>query len=155
VLRAVVERAVLPVFHTRQDLPLGRPVAFQLIRDDDPWHVLAAFEELAEARLGGRLMTAPLHEEIQPTVVLIHRPPHIMASPLNRGKHLIEMPCVSWSRTPAPELIGILLPKRAAPLADGFVDELIRSWNAGLGGARKGRGGEYLQKVQGTYASLA
>jgi len=65
---------------------VAAPVAFQLIRDDDPWHVLAAFEELGEARLGGRLMTAPLHEEIQPTVVLIHRPPHIMASPLNRGK---------------------------------------------------------------------
>jgi hypothetical protein len=34
-------------------------------------------------------------------------------------------------------------------------DERIRSWNAGLGGARKGRGGEYLQRVQGAYARLA
>jgi hypothetical protein len=34
-------------------------------------------------------------------------------------------------------------------------DELLRSWKAGRGGARQGRGGEYLQKVQGTYARLA
>jgi hypothetical protein len=34
-------------------------------------------------------------------------------------------------------------------------NELIRSWKADFGGARKGRGGEYLQKVEGAYASLA
>jgi soluble lytic murein transglycosylase-like protein len=33
-------------------------------------------------------------------------------------------------------------------------DEMIRAYNAGLGGARKGRGGAYLQKVQRMYATL-
>jgi hypothetical protein len=32
---------------------------------------------------------------------------------------------------------------------------LIRSWKANLSGVRKRRGSEDLQKVQGTYASLA
>lgn len=34
-------------------------------------------------------------------------------------------------------------------------DALIRSWKAHLSGVRKRRGSEYLQKAQGTYASLA
>jgi hypothetical protein len=121
VFRPMVQVAVLTVFHTGQDLPRGRPVAVPLIRADDPWNGLASCEKLAEQRLGGRLMTASLHEDIQHTAVLIHRPPQIRASALNREKHLIEMPFVTWSGTPAPELIGIRLPTRAAPLADGFV----------------------------------
>jgi hypothetical protein len=121
VFRPMVQVAVLPVFDARQELLLGRPVAFQPIGDDDPWHVPAAFEELAEKLLGGRLMTAPLHKDIQYTAVLIDRPPQIMASALNREKHLIEMPFVTWSGTPAPKLIRILLPKLAAPLANGFI----------------------------------
>jgi hypothetical protein len=51
----VVQVAVLPVFDAREDLPLGSPVAFQPIGDDDPWHVPASFEELAEERLGRAL----------------------------------------------------------------------------------------------------
>jgi hypothetical protein len=121
VFRPIVQVAVLPVFHTGQDLSLGRPVAFQLIGNDDPGNVLASFEELAEELLGGRLITAPLHKDIQHTAVLIHRPSQIMASALNREKHLIEMPYITWSGTPAPELIGILLPKLAAPLTDGLI----------------------------------
>jgi hypothetical protein len=33
-------------------------------------------------------------------------------------------------------------------------DEMIRAYNAGSGGAQKGRGGAYLQKVQRMYAAL-
>ncbi len=36
VFRTVIQIAVLAVLHARQDLPLGRAIAFQLIRDDDP-----------------------------------------------------------------------------------------------------------------------
>jgi hypothetical protein len=86
---SVVEVAVLPVFYARQDLSFGRPVAFQLIGNEDPGNVLASFEELAEELFGGRRITAPLHKDIEHTAVLIHRPPQIMASALNREKHLI------------------------------------------------------------------
>jgi hypothetical protein len=82
-----VEGAVLPVFYARQDLSFGCPGAFQLIGHEDPGNVLASCEELAEERFGGRLMTVPLHQDIQRTAVLIHRPPQIMASALNREKH--------------------------------------------------------------------
>ena len=36
VFRTVIQIAMLAVLHARQDLPLRRAIAFQLIRDDDP-----------------------------------------------------------------------------------------------------------------------
>jgi hypothetical protein len=35
--------------------------------------------------------------------------------------HLVQMPFVTWSGTPAPRLIGILLPKLVAPLTNGLI----------------------------------
>ena len=35
-LGAMVQRAMLPMFHSRQEFPLGRPIAFEVLRDDDP-----------------------------------------------------------------------------------------------------------------------
>jgi hypothetical protein len=49
ILDAVVEIAMLPMFHTRQHLTLGGAVALKLIRDDHPGHILAAFQQLPEA----------------------------------------------------------------------------------------------------------
>jgi hypothetical protein len=37
-LGAIVEAAVLAMFRARQHFPLGRLVAFEPIRDEDPWH---------------------------------------------------------------------------------------------------------------------
>jgi hypothetical protein len=39
VLGTVVQRAVLPKLHARQYFPLGSIVAFELLGDDDPWHI--------------------------------------------------------------------------------------------------------------------
>jgi hypothetical protein len=39
---------------------------------------------------------------------------------VDREEHLIPMPLVTWSRTPASQLIGILLPEFPTPLAEGF-----------------------------------
>jgi len=72
VFRPIVQVAVLPVFDAREDLSLRRAVAFQPIGDDDPWHVPAALEELAEERLGSVLIPPALHENIQDVAVLIH-----------------------------------------------------------------------------------
>jgi hypothetical protein len=65
VFGAIVQVAVLPVFYARQDLPLGRPIAFQPIGDDDPWNVPASFEELAEELLGRVLVPSALHQDIE------------------------------------------------------------------------------------------
>jgi hypothetical protein len=43
VLLTVIQMAMLPVFHTRQELSLGRPITLELIGDehqDTYWHLL-------------------------------------------------------------------------------------------------------------------
>ena len=48
ILGAVIEVFVLAVLDPRQDLALRRAIAFEFIRDEHPWDVLAPFEELAK-----------------------------------------------------------------------------------------------------------
>jgi hypothetical protein len=81
VLRPVVQGAVLPVFDAREELPLDRAIAGQPIGDEAPWHVPAAFEVFAEARLGRVRVPPAWHQEIEHRPIVIHRPPEIMAWP--------------------------------------------------------------------------
>jgi hypothetical protein len=64
ILGAIVEIAVLPMFHPRENLPLRRPVALQLIGDDHPWDIPAAFEELAEELFRCDLVAPALDKDI-------------------------------------------------------------------------------------------
>jgi hypothetical protein len=121
VLTPVIEVATLPVFHPGQDLALRCPVALQLIRDDRPWHVLQALEQCAKELLGGVLVAAALHQNIEDVVVLVNRAPEVMALTINRQKDLVEMPFVPGPRPSAFQPIGVILPKLATPLADRFV----------------------------------
>jgi hypothetical protein len=51
---------MLAMVHTREDLSDRRAVAFELVRDDDPWRLGRALEQLAEKLLGGFLIPAAL-----------------------------------------------------------------------------------------------
>jgi len=64
---------------------------------------------------------------------------------------------VGSSSRPARQSQGSVRAQHLAWLAEHTRDrdELIRSWNAGRGGACQGRGGEDLQNVEGAHASLA
>jgi hypothetical protein len=53
--------------------------------------------------------------------VLIYRAPQIMPLAVDGEEYLVEILCVLWPGTAAPELIGILLPEFATPLPDGLV----------------------------------
>jgi hypothetical protein len=75
ILRAMIERAMLPMFHPRENLPLRRAVALQCIRNDDTRNILAPFEELAEESLRRVLVAPMLHQNIEHVPVLIHGPP--------------------------------------------------------------------------------
>jgi hypothetical protein len=66
-------------------------------------------------------MPVPLHQDIQHMAVFIHGPLETLALPVNRQKHLIEVPLVARSRAPATQLTRISLPKLPAPFADSFV----------------------------------
>jgi hypothetical protein len=47
VLGTVIEIPMLAVLYPREHLPLGGLIAFQLIGDEDPRDLLAAFEDLS------------------------------------------------------------------------------------------------------------
>src|SRR5262249_2540838 len=120
VLTPVVEVTTLPVFDPRQDLALGRAVALELIRNDDPRHVLEALEQLAEKLLRRLLIAPALHRDIEHMIVLIDGAPQVIALPVDRQKDLVKMPFVSWLGASVLQLIGIILPKLQTPLPDGF-----------------------------------
>src|SRR5262245_45186614 len=58
VLAALIEVAALSMFYSGQDLALGRAVALQLLRDDDPRDIPQTLEQLAK-ELPRRVLIAP------------------------------------------------------------------------------------------------
>src|SRR5215471_3468371 len=108
VLTPVIEIATLAMFHPGQDLPFGRAITLELVRDDHPWHVLQALEQLAKELLRRLLVAAALHQDVEDVVVLIYRAPEIMALPINRQKHFVQVPLVSWLRASMLQLICIV-----------------------------------------------
>ena len=79
ILTPVVEIAALAMFDARQNLALGGAVALQFIRDNHPWDILTAFEQLAEKLLRCLLVASALYQDIEDIVVLIDGAPQIMA----------------------------------------------------------------------------
>src|SRR5688572_19975993 len=112
---------MLPMLHTGHHLTLGRPIALQFIRDDHARDIPQALEPLAKEFLGRGLIAMPLHENVQDMAILIDRPPQIMTLTLDCQKDLIEMPLIPGLRPAVAQLIGILLAKLTAPLADRFI----------------------------------
>ena len=124
VLTSVIEIPTLTVFHPGQDLPLRRAVALQFVCNDDAGHVLEPLEQLTKELLRRLLVAATLHQDVEHVIVLIHGAPQVMALPIDRQKHLVEVPLVPWLGASTLQLIGVLLPKLATPLADGFMGEV-------------------------------
>src|SRR5262249_44494287 len=96
VLTAVVEIATLTVFDPGQDLALGRAVALELIRNDHAWHVLQSLEQLAKELLRCVLIAPALDQNVEDVVVLVDSAPQVMALPVDRQKHLVEVPLIPW-----------------------------------------------------------
>jgi hypothetical protein len=109
------------MFHVWENLPLGSPITFQLISDNDPWSIPAALEQLAEEFLRRLLVSPALHQDIEHAPILIDRPPEIVPLTMNGEKHFIQMPLVTRLRPTTTQLIGILLAEFPAPLPDRFI----------------------------------
>ena len=105
VLRAVVEVAMLAMFHSGEHFSLRRAIAFELVRNDHPWDVFQPFKQLAEKLLRGVLVPTALRQNVEHIAILIHRPPQIVPFAVDRQKDLIEVPLVAWSRAPVTQLI--------------------------------------------------
>jgi len=121
ILTPVIEVAALTVFYPWQYLALGCAITFELIRNDDPRHVLQPLEQLAEKLLRRLLIAPTLHQDVKDVVLLIDRAPQVMPFTINGQKHLIEMPFIPGLRATAPQAIGIILPKLPTPLTDSFM----------------------------------
>jgi hypothetical protein len=122
-LGAVIEVPVLAVLHARQDLPLSRAIAFQLIGDEPPRHVRQPLEPLAEESLRVPLIPLPLHENIQDIAVLIHGPPQVGPFATDAQKDLVQVPLITGSRAPPTELMGMGLPECPAPIPHRFIGQ--------------------------------
>ena len=79
VLTPVIERATLAMLHLWQYRTLRRTVALQLIRNDDPRHVLQSLQQLAEAWLRRVRVAQALHQDIAHIPCVIHRAPQRVA----------------------------------------------------------------------------
>src|SRR4029453_6528716 len=101
-----------------QDLPLGRSITFEFVRNDHARDVREPLEQLAEKLLGGFLVPSTLPQNIEHVAVLIPRPPEIMAFPMDMEAYFVKMPLVAGPGPSMPELIGVGLAKLAAPLPD-------------------------------------
>src|SRR6266567_9427761 len=91
ILAPVVEIATLAVFHPRQEFSVRRAVALELIRNDDPWHVLQTLQQLAEKLLRRLLVASALHQDVKDVIVLVNCSPQIMAFAIDGQKDLVEM----------------------------------------------------------------
>lgn len=71
--------------------------------------------------VGRRFIPGALHQQIQDIDILIHSPPEIVTLAVDGQQHFIHVLFAVWPGTPATELIGIRLPKLAAPLPNRFI----------------------------------
>jgi hypothetical protein len=121
VFGAVIKVPMLPMLHTGEDLPFGRAIARQFIRDDHLGDIRQAFEELPEELLGRVLVAAPLYEDIKQAAVLIDGAPQILPLARNREEDLIQVPRVPRSGAAPAKPMGVGLSKLPAPISHGFM----------------------------------
>ncbi len=94
ILRPIVEPFVPAMLNTRYYLLRRCLVAVELVRNQHAWHILAAFEQLAEELLGGSLhpygVPAPaLHKDIEHGAVLINGAPQVVGFAVDFQEHFI------------------------------------------------------------------
>ena len=137
-LGAMVQLALLAVLYPRSQLLLGGTIARALVREDHPRNRPAALEPLAEERLSGVLLPAAVDQHSQDVAILIDGPPAVGPRAVDGAQDFVPVPRGTGAGTPAPEMMGLRLPKLAAPLAEGF------------GGDDEATGQEHLFDVTGT-----
>ena len=76
-----------------------------------------------EDLLGCVRVPPALHQDIEHSPVLIDGPPEILALPIDRAEHFIQMPRVARPRASASELIGIRLSEFQTPLPNRLLGD--------------------------------
>src|SRR3954468_24988563 len=99
-------------------LTLRGAVAGELVRDHDTRGPALLFQQLAKQAFGGPLVPPLLDENVEHEAILVDGPPEpvLLASDLHLD--LVQVPLVSGTGQPAPDLVGEALAELARPLAD-------------------------------------
>src|SRR4051812_26215664 len=115
ILRPVVEALVPPMLDRGHHLSLRGAVARQLVRDHHTRYAGLPLQQLAEQALGGLLVAPALDENVEHDPILIDGPPEpVLLSPDHQA-HFVEVPLVSRTGEPAPDLVGEGLAELARP----------------------------------------
>src|SRR3954469_5145975 len=113
-----------PMLPRGHHLTLRGPVAGQLVRDHDTRGPALLLEQLAEQSLGGPLVPPLLDENVEHNPILVDRPPEpVLLSPDHQA-HFVEVPLVTRTGQPAPDLVGEVLPELARPLPYGLMAQV-------------------------------
>src|SRR5829696_9270646 len=100
---------------------LGGAVAGQLVRDHHTRHAGLPLQQLAEQALGGPLVAPALDQNVEHDPILVDRAPEPVLLAGDHQAHVVEMPFVSHTGQPAPDLVGEALAELARPLAHGLM----------------------------------
>ena len=72
---SVVQPLVLAMLNPGHDLPLCRAAAGELVGDHDAWRTHLLLQQLAQQPLGGLLVAAALHQDVEHDAGLVHSSP--------------------------------------------------------------------------------
>ena len=75
ILRSIVQSLMLPMLYPWHDLNFRRAVALQLVGDNDARNIPQALQQFTEESLGGFLIPAALHQDVQDVAILVHGSP--------------------------------------------------------------------------------
>src|SRR3954471_7736800 len=79
------------------------------------------FQPLAEQALGGLFVPPALDQDVEHEAILVDGPPEPVLLAPDHQAHFVQVPLVSSTGEPAPDLVGERLAKLARPLAHGFM----------------------------------
>ena len=121
VLSAVVEVPMLSMSNTRHHNPFRRPVAAQLVSNNDARFAPRYPQQLAEESDGSKPIPLLLHKDIEDNAVLIDSSPEVVSDAVDLEKDFIQMPFIASSSTSSPQAGGIFLTEFVAPATDRLV----------------------------------
>jgi len=81
----------------------------------------APFQHLAKEAHGGSAIAARLDQDVEEVAVLVHGPPQILLSAVDRHEDFIQIPRVAQLASSAPQLPRVVESESLTPVADCFV----------------------------------
>src|SRR3954453_18563518 len=121
ILCPVVQPFMLPMLDARDDLPLCRTLARQLVGDHDARRPALPLQQLAEQALGGALIAPALDQHVEHNAVLVYRTPQPVLLAGDFDGDLVQVPFVSGTEQPPADPVGEVLAELERPLPPALV----------------------------------